>query len=65
LVERVREGMAPLGGHAIVRRAPVELRRRIDPWGHIEPGVMALMSALRDEFNPRRVLNPGRFVGGL
>jgi glycolate oxidase FAD binding subunit len=65
LVERVREGMARLGGHAIVRRAPVELRRRIDPWGHVEPGVMALMRALRDEFDPRRVLNPGRFVGGL
>jgi FAD/FMN-containing dehydrogenase len=23
---------------------------------------MALMRALRDEFDPRRVLNPGRFV---
>jgi glycolate oxidase FAD binding subunit len=64
-VERVREGLAALGGHAIVRRAPVEVRREIDPWGPVEPGVMALMKGLRDEFDPRRVLNPGRFVGGL
>ena len=65
LVERMREDLAPLGGHAIVRRAPVELRRQIDPWGPVDPGVMALMQALRDEFDPRRVLNPGRFVGRL
>jgi len=65
LVERMRKDLAPLGGHAIVRRAPVELRRQIDPWGPVEPGVMVLMEALRHEFDPRRVLNPGRFVGGL
>ncbi len=65
LIERLREGLATLGAHAIVRRAPVAVRRQVDPWGHVEPGVMALMTALRDELDPRRLLNPGRFVGGL
>ncbi len=65
LIDDLRERLAVLGGHAIVRRAPVEVRRRIDPWGPVEPEVMALMKGLRDEFDPRRVLNPGRFVGGL
>jgi glycolate dehydrogenase FAD-binding subunit len=65
LVERVRGAVADLGGHTIVRRAPPAVRRAVDPWGPIEPGPMALMRALRDEFDPRRVLNPGRFVGGL
>ena len=65
LVERVRGAVADLGGHAIVRRAPLAVRRAVDPWGPIEPGPMALMRALRDEFDPRRVLNPGRFVGGI
>ena len=64
LVERVREAAMELGGHAIVSRAPLAVRRAVDPWGPVEPGAMALMRALRDEFDPRRVLNPGRFVGG-
>ena len=65
LVERARGAAADLGGHTIVRRAPPAVRRAVDPWGPIEPGPMALMRALRDEFDPKRVLNPGRFVGGL
>ena len=65
LVERARGVVADLGGHTLVTRAPLAVRRTVDPWGPIEPGPMALMRALRDEFDPRRVLNPGRFVGGL
>ena len=57
--------VADLGGHTLVTRAPLAVRRTVDPWGPIEPRPMALMRALRDEFDPRRVLNPGRFVGGL
>jgi len=64
-VERVREAVGNVGGHATLRRAPLAVRRAVDPWGPVEPGPMALMKALRDEFDPRRVLNPGRFVGGL
>ena len=62
LVERVRDAVSALGGHATVRRAPAAVRRAVDPWGPIEPGPMALMRALRDEFDPGRVLNPGRFI---
>jgi glycolate oxidase FAD binding subunit len=65
LVEGLRETVRAWDGHVMVRRAPVELRRKIDPWGPVAPGAMALMRALRDEFDPHRVLNPGRFVGGL
>jgi glycolate oxidase FAD binding subunit len=65
LVERVRATVAELGGHATLRRAPLEVRRAVDPWGPVEPGALGLMRALRDEFDPRRVLNPGRYVGGL
>jgi glycolate oxidase FAD binding subunit len=65
LVERIRGAAAELAGHAVVKHAPAAVRRGLDPWGAIEPGAMAVMRALRDEFDPKRVLNPGRFVGGL
>ena len=62
---RVRARVAELGGGVVVARGPAELRKTVDPWGPVEAGAFALMRALRDEFDPRRVVNPGRFVGGL
>ena len=65
LTTRLRARVAELGGSVVIARGPAALRRLVDPWGPIDPGPLALMRALRDEFDPRRVLNPGRFVGGL
>jgi glycolate dehydrogenase FAD-binding subunit len=65
ITTRVRHHIAAIGGSAVVARGAAELRKAVDPWGPIEPGSFALMRALRDEFDPRRVLNPGRYVGGL
>jgi glycolate oxidase FAD binding subunit len=65
IATRVRHHIAAIGGSAVVARGAAELRKAVDPWGPIEPGSFALMRALRDEFDPRRVLNPGRYVGGL
>ncbi|HKQ66121.1 MAG TPA: FAD-binding oxidoreductase [Methylomirabilota bacterium] len=62
---RVRAWVGELGGSVVIASGPVELRRAVDPWGPIEPGALGLMRALRDEFDPKRVLNPGRYVGGL
>ena len=45
--------------------APAAVRAVVDPWGPVEPGAFALMRGLKDEFDAKRVLNPGRFVGGL
>ncbi len=62
---RVRALVAEVGGSVVIARGSVELRRSVDPWGPVEPQALALMRALRDEFDPGRVLNPGRYVGGL
>ena len=62
---RIRALVDEVGGSVVVARGSVELRRAVDPWGPVEPQALALMRALRDEFDPGRVLNPGRYVGGL
>jgi FAD/FMN-containing dehydrogenase len=31
----------------------------------VPPPSLAVMRAIKTEFDPRAVLNPGRFVGGL
>jgi glycolate oxidase FAD binding subunit len=65
LVERLRERVADVGGSVVVHASPPALRAKIDPWGPLPPAALGLMRGLKDEFDPRRVLNPGRFVGGL
>jgi glycolate oxidase FAD binding subunit len=65
VVQHVRDFVAAFGGHAVVQAGPRGLRTRIDPWGPVDPPAMALMRGIKEEFDPTRVLNAGRFVGGL
>ena len=64
-LERLRATAAEVGGGVIIERGPRALRERIDPWGPVPPPALAVMRAIKTEFDPRAVLNPGRFVGGL
>ncbi len=59
-----RDVAAALADHAVVLAAPPDWKRDIDIWGE-PPGTLPVMTALRDQFDPGRVLNPGRFVGRL
>lgn len=52
------------GGHAVMLAAPPDLKGDIDVWGP-PPNTLALMRAIKNQFDPKAVLNPGRFVGGL
>jgi glycolate oxidase FAD binding subunit len=52
------------GGHAIMFTAPADAKENIDVWG-APPPTLALMRAIKNQFDPKAVLNPGRFVGGL
>lgn len=62
---RLAELLALLGAladHASVLAAPPDWKRGLDVWGR-QPETLDLMRALKQEFDPDRVLNPGRFVG--
>ncbi|MBI4588773.1 MAG: FAD-binding oxidoreductase [Candidatus Rokubacteria bacterium] len=65
VVAPLRERVTPAGGSVVVERAPRELKERLDVWGPVEAGVRAIMKRLKTEFDPRGVLNPGRFVGRI
>ena len=56
---------ADFGGAVVVESAPTSVRAAFDPWGPVEPAALGLMRAIKQEFDARGVLNPGRFVGGL
>ena len=62
LVADARAQLTRRGGSLVVHAAPAGLR--VDAWGP-PPAGFALMQRLKDNFDPGRRLNPGRFVGGL
>lgn len=60
-VLRVQEEAWRLAGHAVVLSAPLELKAHLDVWGRPPSGIH-LMRRLKEQFDPKGILNPGRFV---
>jgi hypothetical protein len=51
-------------GHAVIFRAPPELKAGVAVWGP-SPPTLSLMREIKQQFDPKGILNLGRFVGGL
>jgi glycolate oxidase FAD binding subunit len=63
-VTGLRAFAASVGGSALVRGAPPEVRAAIDVWGPSGDS-LDLMRRVKERFDPTRTLSPGRFVGGI
>ena len=63
--EAVRAAVAESGGHATLIRAPAELRGAIPVFQPQDPGLARLSERLKEGFDPRGVLNPGRMWAGV
>jgi glycolate oxidase FAD binding subunit len=59
-----RRAFEATGGALVIESAPPEVKLAVGAWGTPPPGI-ALMRALKDQMDPRRVLSPGRFVAGI
>jgi glycolate oxidase FAD binding subunit len=64
VMSRLRESAGRCGGSVVALRIPEELRGRVDAWGP-ERSAVAMMREIKRRFDPRGILNPGRFVGGI
>jgi glycolate oxidase FAD binding subunit len=64
LVERCREVALRYGGFAVVEAAPPSYKREHDVFGPLRSDA-PIMRRLKEEFDPKRLLAPGRFVGRL
>jgi glycolate dehydrogenase FAD-binding subunit len=60
----LRTAIAPHDGSAVVLAAPDDLRASLDHWGPVGD-TFALMTRVKDQFDPGRRLSPGRLLGGL
>lgn len=61
----IRRATAELGGHATLVRAPVSLRASVVVFEPQSEGLAALSKRVKDGFDPKRVLNPGRMWAGV
>jgi glycolate oxidase FAD binding subunit len=53
------------GGHATLVRASDEVRALVDVFEPQADGLAALSARVKDSFDPRRILNPGRMYRGV
>jgi glycolate oxidase FAD binding subunit len=53
-----------VGGSARIERRPESLRARLRAWGGAEPAGLFLMRRLKEAFDPRGILEPGRSAAG-
>jgi glycolate oxidase FAD binding subunit len=61
--ESLRADAGTFGGSVVVLEAPDGVRERVDTWGPVSG--LDLMRAVKAQFDPGRLLAPGRFVGGM
>jgi glycolate dehydrogenase FAD-binding subunit len=63
-IEALRKDVRTRGGSAVIVAASPRVRQLVDPWGDVGDG-LRLMRAVKAQFDPRALLNPGRGPGGL
>jgi glycolate oxidase subunit GlcD len=63
-LERLRQKAETLGGKLVVESAPIEIKNECDAWGGFGSAA-DLMNRVKAELDPRNMLSPGRFDGGI
>jgi len=64
VVKALREKAEETDGSLVVEYAPLVFKKKVDVWGE-GGGVLPIMKRLKEEFDPRNILNPDRYVGGI
>jgi glycolate oxidase FAD binding subunit len=61
----VRPAVAAVGGHATLVRAPVAVRASLEVFSPTDAAMAALTKRVKESFDPRGVLSPGRMWAGV
>ena len=63
-LRHARDAVHSAGGHMVIERCPSEVKPEFDVWGDLgEP--LSIMRRMKEQYDPRGILNPGRFAGGI
>ncbi|MFZ1001719.1 MAG: glycolate oxidase subunit GlcE [Pseudolabrys sp.] len=61
----IRRAVAAIGGHATLIRAPAAVRASVDVFAPEQPALRALAKRVKESFDPKGILNPGRMWAGV
>jgi glycolate oxidase FAD binding subunit len=61
----IRRAVATVGGHATLIRAPATVRAAAGAFASEEPASHELAKRVKESFDPKGVLNPGRMWAGV
>ena len=64
LIRDLRSTIAPRHGSLVLQHGPEGLRQQVDLWGDVGTA-LRLMRRMKEQFDPKGILNRGRFVGGI
>ncbi|HEY9878535.1 MAG TPA: FAD-binding oxidoreductase [Leptolyngbyaceae cyanobacterium] len=64
VLTKVRSHCEAANGYLTLLEAPLALKQAVDVWGYTG-NALELMRRLKQQFDPGRLLSPGRFVGGI
>ena len=59
----LRKAASIANGPFVIEACPTELKRAMDVWGDIGP-TFPIMRRLKERFDPKGIMSPGRYVGG-
>lgn len=62
--DQIRDAVRRVGGHATLVRGSPALRSSVEPFQPQEAALAALTRRLKDNFDPKGILNPGRMAAG-
>ncbi|MGG0716017.1 FAD-binding oxidoreductase [Robertmurraya massiliosenegalensis] len=63
-IKHLRKLVAEINGYVIIKHLPLELRREISVWGE-KPSYFFLLEGIKEKVDPKKILNPKRFIGGI
>lgn len=61
----IRVALAAFGGHAMLARAPADIRAAVDVFQPLAQGLSALQRRVKTSLDPAGLFNPGRMYAGM
>ncbi|MEE8346772.1 MAG: FAD-binding oxidoreductase [Dehalococcoidia bacterium] len=63
-IDRLRAAVTAVDGSLVLERCPLDIKPRLDVFGDLPPS-FDLMRRVKEQFDPKGVLSPGRYLGRL
>jgi FAD/FMN-containing dehydrogenase len=63
-IKKLTSEAAKNEGNLVIESSPSSIKKKLNPWGKSR-GESFIMRRIKKQVDPRGILNPGRFVGGI